>query len=67
MSRYPATDPFDRMVVSLKALGHPVRLSILRLVVQGPEVGTPVGELQDRIGIPASTLRHHLACLAEAE
>ncbi len=50
----------------LKALGHPVRLSILRFVVQGPEGGTPAGELQDRLGIPASTLSHHLAALAEA-
>jgi len=51
----------------LKALGHPVRLSILRLVVQGPEVGTSAGDIQDHVGIPASTLSHHLGCLAEAE
>ena len=60
-------DPFDRMVTSLKALGHPVRLSILRLIVQGPEAGTPAGEIQEHVGIPASTLSHHLACLAEGE
>jgi len=60
-------DPFDRMVTSLKALGHPVRLSILRLIVQGPEAGTPAGEIQEQVGIPASTLSHHLACLAEGE
>jgi ArsR family transcriptional regulator, arsenate/arsenite/antimonite-responsive transcriptional repressor len=48
-----------------KAMGHPVRLSILRLVVQGHETGTPAGEIQERLGIPASTLSHHLACLAE--
>jgi len=50
----------------LKALGHPVRLSILRRVVQGPMAGTPAGELQSRLEIPASTLSHHLATLAEA-
>lgn len=60
-------DLFDRMVTSLKALGHPVRLSILRLIVQGPEAGTPAGEIQERVGIPASTLSHHLACLSEGE
>jgi ArsR family transcriptional regulator, arsenate/arsenite/antimonite-responsive transcriptional repressor len=49
----------------LKALGHPVRLAILRLVVQGHEEGTPAGEIQEKVGIPASTLSHHLACLAE--
>jgi DNA-binding transcriptional ArsR family regulator len=50
-----------------KALGHPVRLGILRLIVQGHQNGTPVGEIQGRIGIPASTLSHHLSCLAEAD
>ena len=49
-----------------KALGHPVRLGILRLIVQGHQNGTPVGEIQGAIGIPASTLSHHLSCLAEA-
>ena len=48
----------------LKALGHPVRLAILRLVVQGRPEGTPAGEIQEHVGIPASTLSHHLACLA---
>lgn len=62
----PASDTFERMVAAFKALGHPVRLSILRLVVQGPEGGTPAGAIQERIGIPASTLSHHLACLSEA-
>lgn len=50
----------------LKALGHPLRLAILRHVVQGPEAGTPAGEIQAHVGIPASTLSHHLACLAES-
>lgn len=48
-----------------KALGHPIRLAILRMVVQGPEAGTPAGEIQAQVGIPASTLSHHLACLSE--
>lgn len=47
-----------------KALGHPIRLAILRLVVRGPEAGTPAGEIQAQVGIPASTLSHHLACLS---
>jgi len=50
-----------------KALGHPVRLAILRLIVQGYPEGTPAGEIQESIGIPASTLSHHLACLAETD
>ena len=53
-------------VEQLKALGHPVRLSILRRVVQGPVAGTPTGELQTCLDIPASTLSHHLAFLSGA-
>jgi DNA-binding transcriptional ArsR family regulator len=50
----------------LKALGHPGRLTILRAVVQGPVDGTPAGEIQARIGMPASTLSHNLTGLTEA-
>lgn len=50
----------------LAALGHPVRLGILRAVVKGPKDGTPAGDLQVRLGIPASTLSHHLATLSGA-
>jgi ArsR family transcriptional regulator, arsenate/arsenite/antimonite-responsive transcriptional repressor len=49
-----------------KALGHPSRLAILRRVVQGPPEGTPAGELQAGLGIPGSTLSHHLSELAQA-
>lgn len=56
----------EQAAAQLKALGHPVRLSVLRRVVQGPEAGTPAGELQAALDIPASTLSHHLATLAEA-
>ncbi|HEU4952140.1 MAG TPA: metalloregulator ArsR/SmtB family transcription factor [Holophagaceae bacterium] len=48
----------------LKALGHPARLAILRLVVRGEEGGTPAGEIQAALKIPASTLSHHLDALA---
>jgi DNA-binding transcriptional ArsR family regulator len=60
------TGQVEQAAERLKALGHPVRLSVLRSVVQGPEAGTPAGELQARLDIPASTLSHHLATLAEA-
>ena len=56
-----------RMAERLAALGHPIRLAILRRVVQGPEEGTPAGEIQNHLGIPASTLSHHLATLSEAD
>ncbi len=57
----------ERNAERLAALGHPVRLAILRAVVKGPETGTPAGELQSQVGIPASTLSHHLATLSEAD
>jgi len=51
----------------LAALGHPVRLAILRFVVQGGEQGTAAGEIQSHVDLPASTLSHHLKRLLEAE
>lgn len=48
----------------LAALGHAARLSILRYVVQGDPEGTPAGEIQAKLAIPASTLSHHLDRLA---
>ena len=60
------TGRVEQAAERLKALGHPVRLAILRRLVQGPEAGTPAGELQSRLDIPASTLSHHLATLADA-
>ena len=47
----------------LEALGSPVRLEIFRLLVQAGRGGALGGELQTHLGIPASTLSHHLARL----
>ena len=56
----------DRHAEQLSALGHPIRLSILRFVVQGGEDGTPAGEIQSHVDLPASTLSHHLKRLVDA-
>jgi ArsR family transcriptional regulator len=56
----------ERHAEQLGALGHPVRLSILRYVVQGGADGTAAGEIQTKLDIPASTLSHHLERLASA-
>jgi ArsR family transcriptional regulator, arsenate/arsenite/antimonite-responsive transcriptional repressor len=56
----------ERLAEQLGALGHPARLSILRYVVQGDPEGTPAGEIQAKVDIPASTLSHHLERLASA-
>lgn len=60
------TKQLERHAEQLGALGHPVRLSILRYVVQGQPEGTPAGEIQAKLDIPASTLSHHLERLASA-
>ncbi len=56
----------ERHAEQLAALGSPVRLGILRLVVQGDSEGTIVGDLQAKLEIPWSTLSHHLERLATA-
>ncbi|HET6479869.1 MAG TPA: metalloregulator ArsR/SmtB family transcription factor [Actinoplanes sp.] len=50
----------------LSALGHPVRLAILRYVVQGEGSGTAAGDIQSHVELPASTLSHHLKRLVAA-
>lgn len=47
----------------LEALGNPTRLKIYRTLVRAGEPGLPVGKLQARIAVPASTLSHHLKTL----
>ena len=54
----------DKQAGRMKALGHPARLAILRWVVRGDQEGTPAGEIQDALKVPASTLSHHLDTLA---
>src|SRR5688500_18969688 len=44
----------------LEALGNPTRLEVYRTLVRAGDAGLPVGRLQERIGIAASTLSHHL-------
>jgi ArsR family transcriptional regulator len=50
----------------LSALGHPIRLKMLRFVVQGSENGTAAGDIQSHVDLPASTLSHHLKRLVDA-
>ena len=56
----------ERHAAQLAALGSPVRLAILRQVVQGAAEGTVVGDLQAKLSIPWSTLSHHLERLSSA-
>lgn len=51
----------------LEALGNPTRLSIYRYLVRAGTSGRTVGEIQEAIAIPASTLSHHLKHLEAAD
>lgn len=48
---------------SLAELGHATRLDIFRYLVRGGKNGVPVGEIQVALGVPASTLSHHITRL----
>jgi ArsR family transcriptional regulator, arsenate/arsenite/antimonite-responsive transcriptional repressor len=48
------------------ALGSEVRLAILRALVRAGAGGLPVGALQQRLAIAASTLSHHLRAMIQA-
>lgn len=50
----------------LEALGQPTRLRVYRILVRAGADGLPVGRLQARVGIAASTLSHHLKRLVDA-
>ncbi len=56
----------DDTAKALKELGHPVRLSIFRRLVRSGYQGLAVGTLQEELGIPGSTLSHHIASLVSA-
>jgi ArsR family transcriptional regulator len=56
----------DRHAEQLAALGHPVRLAVLRYVVQGGAEGASAGDIQAQVDVPASTLSHHLKRLVDA-
>ncbi|MCZ8333275.1 MAG: metalloregulator ArsR/SmtB family transcription factor [Rhodobacteraceae bacterium] len=57
------TSPHAR---ALAALGHDARLSIFRLLVKAGEAGLRVGDIGMLLGLPPSTLAHHLSTLVEA-
>ena len=55
----------DTHAEQLSALGHPVRLRILRFVVQAGAEGASAGDIQGHVDLPASTLSHHLKRLVD--
>ena len=55
----------DDLCLRMAALGNSTRLEIYRVLVRAGLQGLPVAGIQDRMGIPASTLSHHLRRLVE--
>lgn len=50
----------------LEKLGNPTRLEVFHLLVRAGPEGLSVGEIQEHLGIPASTLSHHIGHLVNA-
>lgn len=55
-----------RAVAQLSALGNETRLRLFRLLVRAGPGGLNIGRIQNHMGLPASTLAHHIAALARA-
>ncbi len=58
--------PPESAAQAFAALGSEPRLEVIRALVRAGPEGLAVGALQDRLGIAASTLSHHLRFLAAA-
>jgi DNA-binding transcriptional ArsR family regulator len=56
----------DDAARQLQALGNPTRLKICRVLAAAGGRGLPVGRLQSRLRIAASTLSHHLKTMIGA-
>ncbi len=52
---------------ALERLGNETRLGIFRTLVRAGLDGLPVGRLQQRLGIPGSTLSHHIGHLVSCK
>jgi DNA-binding transcriptional ArsR family regulator len=55
-----------KAIEALAALAHEHRLGVFRLLVSRGANGLSAGEIADQVGLPPSTLSHHLAQLERA-
>ncbi|MBM3737461.1 MAG: winged helix-turn-helix transcriptional regulator [Acidobacteria bacterium] len=60
-------DPIPRYAGMLQALGNEPRLRIVRLLLEAYPDGMVVNQVQEELGIAASTLSHHLEKLKNEE
>ncbi len=55
----------DKKLITVAArmaeLGHPSRLAIFKFLVKSGNTGSPVGDIQQELDIPGSTLSHHIS------
>jgi len=56
----------DEAAAAFAALGSTARLGVLRVLVRAGEGGVSVGQIQERLAMPGSTLSHHLRALVQA-
>lgn len=56
----PADDDVSRYADMFSAMGTEARLRIMQLLLSAHPSGMVVGEIQEELGIPPSTLSHHL-------
>ena len=56
----------DIAAQGFSAMGSESRLEVLQVLVRAGNAGLTVGDIQQRTGIPASTLAHHLKFLSAA-
>lgn len=52
---------------TLKELGHPIRLAVFKQLVKAGHEGLSVGDIQEKLAIPNSTLSHHIAKLVSVD
>lgn len=57
----------DRTASRLSALGNATRLRLYRLLVRAGGAGLSMGQIQEKLGIPGSTLSHHCRALVQVE
>jgi len=60
MSNKPFADQVARYADMFSAMGTEARLRIMQLLLQAHPEGLVVGEIQQELDIPNSTLSHHL-------
>ena len=61
--RYCSAMDLETAAKCLAELGNPTRLAAYQLLVKAGPAGLSVGEIQDQLQIPKSTLSHHIAHL----